>query len=277
MSAHTVKSGQELMQRWRLDSKKILVTGSTKGIGFSIANELLAMGASVWVVSRSEEDVAETTAKFGAEFGGDKVQGCAADISTDEGRKKLIDSVRQVWGTLDGLVNNAGTNVRKPALEATDEEYSSIMKTNMDSVWFLSRLAHPLLKANPGAAIVNVASVAGVASTGSGGIYAMSKAAVIQLTKTLACEWASHGIRVNCVAPWVTNTPLLAAAAKPPGVHDKVAAWTPLARPAEPHEIASAVSFMLLPAAGYITGQTLCADGGLTANLFAGPCLDPPP
>ena len=120
---------------------------------------------------------------------------------------------------------------------------------------------------------MNVSSVAGLTSTGSGAIYAMSKAAVVQLTRALACEWAPFGFRVNCVAPWVTMTPLLAQAIeRAPGAADKAAQGTPLKRVAQPEEIASAIAFLLLPASSYITGETLTVDGGLLANGFAGPC-----
>lgn len=124
--------------------------------------------------------------------------------------------------------------------------------------------------------IINVSSVAGISSTGSGAIYGMSKAAVVQLTKILACEWSREGIRVNGVAPWVTLTPLLAAALKNnPASLDKAALHTPLRRPGEPHEMASAIVFLMLPASSYITGQTISVDGGLLASGFAGPCVSP--
>ena len=127
--------------------------------------------------------------------------------------------------------------------------------------------------------IVNVASAAGVASTGSGAVYAMSKAGVVQLTKTLACEWARFGIRVNAVAPWVTWTPLLRDAVEGPGKEDqreslaRAERATPLARAAQPEEMASAIAFFAMPASSYVTGQCLAVDGGLLAEGFAGPCV----
>ena len=122
--------------------------------------------------------------------------------------------------------------------------------------------------------MVNISSAAGVGSTGTGAIYAMTKAALVQLTKNLACEWAPR-VRVNCVAPWMTLTPLLEAAiAKNPHQLDKVAEWTPMGRVAQPEEIAGAVAFFAMPAAGYVTGQTLSVDGGLSVQHFAGPCVD---
>jgi len=180
-----------------------------------------------------------------------------------------------VWGgSLDGLVNNAGMNVRKACVDATAEEYDAILRTNQDSTFFICKEAYRLLVRSPRPTIVNVSSVAGLTSTGSGAIYAMSKAAVVQLTKALACEWAAVGIRVNCVAPWVTMTPLLAAAIeRHPDSAAKAAGGTPLKRVGQPEEIAAAIAFLLLPASSYITGHILNADGGLLANGFAGPCV----
>jgi len=171
-------------------------------------------------------------------------------------------------------VNNAGTNVRRSVLESSQEEYDSIVSTNMDSTYWVCKEAHRLLARSSRPTIVNVSSVAGLTSTGSGAIYAMSKAAVVQLTKALACEWAGAGIRVNCVAPWVTMTPLLAQAIeRSPGAADKAAQGTPLKRVAQPEEIASAIAFLLLPASSYVTAHTLVVDGGLSAQGFAGPCV----
>eukprot|EP00899_Mesostigma_viride_P015421 jgi/Mesvir1/23880/Mv10672-RA.1 len=190
----------------------------------------------------------------------------------DKGRETLLHYVEKTWGGLDCLINNAGTNVRKKIVEATEEEYRLIIQTNMDSVYYLSKMAYRLLSRSSRPTIVNVASAAGVNSTGSGAIYAMSKAAIVQLTKSQACEWAKAGIRVNCVAPWVTNTPLLVEAVKNnPRALEKASERTPLGRPGEPEEIASAIAFLTLPASGYITGHTINVDGGLLVNAFPPP------
>jgi Tropinone reductase 1 len=263
--------------RWRLDGYRVLITGSTQGIGLAAAQEVVALGGSVCVTARRAADVAGVVTRLREQAGEDptRVWGLTADVSTAEGRRALVARVEEVWGGyLDGLVNNAGTNVRRPVTEATPEEYSAIVATNMDSAYWVSKEAHRLLARSSRPTIVNVSSVAGLTSTGSGAIYAMSKAAVVQLTRSLACEWAPAGIRVNCVAPWVTMTPLLAAAIeRHPGSADKAAGGTPLKRVGEPHEIAAAIAFLLMPASSYITGHVLNADGGLLANGFAGPCV----
>ena len=270
-AAHGVHS------RWRLDGYRVLVTGSTQGIGLAAAREVLALGGSVCVTARRASDVSGVVQQLRAAAGEEagRVWGLTSDVSTGEGRRALIARVEEVWGgVLDGLVNNAGTNVRRSVLDASQEEYDSIVSTNMDSAYWICKEAYRLLVRSSRPTIVNVSSVAGLTSTGSGAIYAMSKAAVVQLTKALACEWAAVGIRVNCVAPWVTMTPLLAQAIeRTPGAADKAAHGTPLKRVAQPEEIASAIAFLLLPASSYVTAHVLVADGGLSAQGFAGPCV----
>ena len=265
------------MARWRLDGYRVLITGSTQGIGLAAAREVVELGGSVCVTARRASDVAGVVASLRALAGDDpaRVWGLTSDVSTADGRRALLARVEEVWGgSLDGLVNNAGMNVRKACVDATAEEYDAILRTNQDSAFFICKEAYRLLVRSPRPTIVNVSSVAGLTSTGSGAIYAMSKAAVVQLTKALACEWAAVGIRVNCVAPWVTMTPLLAAAIeRHPDSAAKAAGGTPLKRVGQPEEIAAAIAFLLLPASSYITGHILNADGGLLANGFAGPCV----
>ena len=165
-------------------------------------------------------------------------------------------------GKIQGLVNNVGTNIRKPVLEQTEEEYHTMMRTNVDAAYFLCRLFSDLFD-EQGATIVNVSSAAGVQSSGTGAVYGMTKAAVNQFTKILACEWASRKIRVNAITPWMTMTPMLEEAVKKnPSQLDKVKAWTPMHRLASPAEIAGPIVFLCLPASSYVTGQVLGVDGG---------------
>jgi len=267
-----------MASKWRLDGQRILITGSTKGIGKATGEEMLRLGAHVFVTSRTAADVEALVAAWGTEYGADRVVGAAVDIATPEGRNQLVLAVTREWGgQLNCLVNNAGTNKRKPMTDITEEDWSSITSCNLDSCFWLCQKMHPLLQNSKPACIVNVASVAGLTSTGSGAIYAVSKAAVAQLTKTLACEWGPRdGIRVNCVAPWMTWTPLLEAAVRDnPDKLTKVLDWTPLGRLATPEEQANAIAFLAMPASSYITGQVIAVDGGLTANGFAGDCIPP--
>ena len=254
-----------------------MVTGGTKGIGRAIVEELLVLGGVVLVVSRTEEDVRATVKALGSVHGASSVAGCVADVSDEAGRARVVTFVDKYWdGKLDILVNNVGVNVRKDIVSSTDEEYATMMRTNIDSCFFLCKtLCNALRKSASGAAaVVNVSSAAGLLSSGTGSIYALTKGAMVQLTRALACEWAPHNIRVNCVAPWMTMTPLLEkAVASNPEQLDKVKEWTPMGRLARAEEIASTVAFLCLGASSYVTGQTVAVDGGLTCQGFAGPCV----
>jgi Tropinone reductase 1 len=144
---------------------------------------------------------------------GFNVQGVVADVSTSEGREILSKEVELTFGgKLDVLVNNVGTNIRKPTVDFTAEDYEFIMKTNLQSLFELTRVCYPYLKRSSyekvTSSVINIGSVAGVTCLKTGTIYAMTKAAMGQLTGNLACEWGQSGIRVNCVAPWYINTPL---------------------------------------------------------------------
>ncbi|RZB72885.1 Tropinone reductase-like [Glycine soja] len=165
-------------------------------------------------------------------------------------------------------VNNVGVNYRKPTIEYSAEEYSEMMTVNLNSAFHLCQLAYPLLKASGKGSIVFLSSVAGVTSMGTGSVYAASKAAINQLTKNLACEWAKDNIRSNCVVPWTTRTPLIEHLLQNQTFVEDVMSRTPLKRIAEPEEVSSLVAFLCLPAASYITGQVICADGGVTVNGF---------
>ncbi|GAB4831838.1 hypothetical protein Ancab_005852 [Ancistrocladus abbreviatus] len=171
-------------------------------------------------------------------------------------------------GTYNILVNNAGTNFRKATVQYTTEEISTIMSTNFESAYHLCQLAHPLLKNSGAGSIVFVSSVAGVTSLGTGSPYAATKAAINQITKNLACEWAKDNIRTNTVAPWYIRTTLVEHLLADKSFSDHVISRTPLRRPGEPEEVSSLVAYLCLPAASYITGQVICVDGGMTVNGF---------
>ena len=265
--------------KWRLDGRVALVTGSSKGIGFETAREFVELGATVIINGRRADELEEAASLLRPLAVKTDVTTIVADISTEAGRAEVIAHVERAHGRLDCLVNNAGTNVRAPALEASDADYARIMALNLDAVYHLTRGLHPLMSKSDRPTIVNVTSAAGVQSTGSGAAYAMSKAAVVQLTKTLACEWAPK-FRVNAIAPWVTWTPLLRDAVDGnPHQRESLARAeraTPLGRAAQPDEMAAAIAFMALPASSYVTGQTLSVDGGLLIEGFAGPTVQRP-
>jgi Tropinone reductase 1 len=165
-------------------------------------------------------------------------------------------------------VNNAGTAIRKSAMEHSAEEYSFLMATNLESAYHLCLLAHPLLKASGSGSIVFISSIAGVVGLFSGPIYGMTKASLNQLAKNLACEWSKDNIRTNSVAPGYISTSLTDRIFSDKELKDNIVRRTPIRRVGEPEDISSMVAFLCMPGSSYITGQTILVDGGMTINGF---------
>ncbi|CBJ29612.1 tropinone reductase, putative / tropine dehydrogenase, putative [Ectocarpus siliculosus] len=266
--------GAERRARWSLEGKTAVVTGGTKGIGKAIVEELACLGAKVITCSRNPADVAACLEEWKSK--GLLVEGTAADVTTAEGRESLVKLAEEHFGgLLDILVNNVGTNIRKATVDYTPEELAYVMDTNFTSLFLLTKLLHPLLKAaaavkgsreNGGSSVINISSVAGITPIKSGSPYAASKAAMNQVTRLWGCEWAPDGIRVNAVAPWYTKTPLTEPVQADPVRVNEITQRTPMKRWADADEVSGMVAFLCMKGAGYITSQVIATDGGFTAN-----------
>jgi 3-oxoacyl-[acyl-carrier protein] reductase len=234
-----------------LDGKTALVTGGSRGIGRAIALELAAAGASVSVGYRSGRDEAEAVAK---EAGGRALQ---ADVASPAEAARLVDEA----GELDVLVNNAGLTRDGLIARMPDDDWRSVIETNLSSVFYTSRaVARSMMKRRSGA-IVNVSSVVGLRGNPGQTNYSASKAGIIGFTKALARELGSRGVRANVVAPGYIQSRLTDEISAE--MRELMLQNTPLGRFGEPAEVAGAVRFLCSDAAAFITGEVLLVDGGL--------------
>ncbi|MFP3321888.1 glucose 1-dehydrogenase [Planococcus sp. SIMBA_160] len=252
-----------MLASFRLEGKTAIVTGAGKGIGRAIAIALGEAGANVLLVARTKSDLENVM----QEMDGERTSYAVADVTDRSDIRSAVERAAERFGSVDILVNNAGMNIRSKLDDATDSEWHKIMDTNSQSVFMFSQEAAKHM--NKGASIINVSSVGGERALKTGVVYAASKAAIIQMTKVMAMEWGERGIRVNAIGPWYFRTPLTEKVLSDPEYLDSILAVTPLKRVGELPEVASPVVFLASDAAGYITGQTLFIDGGMSIHGFS--------
>ncbi|MBL8719811.1 MAG: glucose 1-dehydrogenase [Myxococcales bacterium] len=249
-----------------LEGKVAIVTGGSRGIGEAIARAFAAHGAKVVVAARKVEGCEKVAAAI-REAGGE-AHAVAFHAGELAAPKRLLDAAVEKFGKVDVLVNNAATNPHfGPLLTAEYPAWDKTFEVNLRGYFEMARVvANHLIDRDAKGSILNVASIVGLAGTPLQGIYAMTKAAVISMTQTLAAELAPSGIRVNALAPGIVETRFASALTQNPDIMARLTARTPMGRSAQPHEMAGPALFLVSDAASFVTGHVLVADGGLMAQ-----------
>lgn len=250
-----------------LDGKTVLVTGASRGIGQALAIGMAASGANIALVGR---DIAalELTARAVEEARTNaRATVHVCDIRDTTAIERTVAEV-EAQAPIDVLVNNAGLNIRTPAVDVSEQEWETIMNTDLKGAFFMAQqVGKRMVERNRGS-IVNISSVGGHVALRTGVVYAAAKAGVIQMTKVLALEWGKYNVRVNGIGPWYFRTPLTEKLLSEPTYLAEIVARTPLRRVGNLPELVGPAVFLASDAASYVTGQTLFVDGGMTIYGF---------
>ncbi|MCW2791928.1 MAG: 3-oxoacyl-ACP reductase FabG [Nocardioides sp.] len=249
-----------LIDMFRLDGKVAVVTGASSGLGVAFAQGLAEAGADLALGARRADRLADT-AKL-VEAAGRRALTVATDVSDPDSCTNLVALAMEEFGRVDILVNNAGIGTAVPATHETPEQFRSVIDVNLNGCYWMAQACGRVMQ--PGSSIINISSVLGLTTAGlPQAAYAASKAGLIGLTRDLAQQWTGRkGIRVNAIAPGFFASEMTEQ--YPPGYLEAQGARIPVGRMGDPAELAASVVFLASDAAGYITGQTIAVDGGMT-------------
>lgn len=251
-------------QRFDLSGRTALVTGGSRGIGFAVAAALASAGARVAIMARDEARCQAAVHEIRDE-GGDAIA-VSGHVGRDADAERTVTRVMEEFGRLDVLVNNAATNPQfGPILDADPGLVLKIFETNVMAALRMTRLAADAWMREHSGSVINMASVAGIKPEPLTGAYNMSKAALINLTKTLARELGPARVRVNAIAPGLVETKFAAILVETEAIHDHIVGQTAIGRHAQPDEIAGAALYLASDASSFVTGSVLVVDGGWTA------------
>ncbi|MCK7544377.1 SDR family oxidoreductase [Marinobacter bryozoorum] len=246
-----------------MTGKVALITGSTKGIGRSIAEEMARLGAKVVISSRKADACEQVAGELKSQ--GFEAIAIPCHVGKKDDLQNLVDKTLEAWGKIDVLVCNAATNpVYGPTSEMTDEAWDKIMDTNVKGTFWLTNMVLPGMAERGEGAVVLLSSIAGIRGNTTIGTYGVSKAAEAALARNLAVEWGPKGIRINSIAPGLIKTDFAKALWEDPVRVKRAEEKTPLRRIGDPVDIAGLAVFLSTKASAYITGQVIVADGGET-------------
>ena len=248
-----------------LKGKVAVITGSSKGIGKAIALRMAEHGARIVVSSRKQEPCEAVADEIKAKGGEAIVRTC--NINTKEALQDLVDFTNKTWGRIDILVSNAALNVHfGKTTSVTDDQYEKIMGANVRSNFWLCNMVAPDMAKRKDGVILIISSIGGLRGSDQLPIYAISKAADMQMVRNLAVEWGASNVRANCIAPGLVKTDFAKALWDNPDIYNKTVAQAPLRRIGEPDEIAGCAVMLAGKAGSFITGQTIVVDGGVTIS-----------
>ncbi len=255
------------MSLFNMAGQVAVITGSSRGIGKAIAEEMAEQGAKVVISSRKLDACEETAAALNAKHGAGTAIAVAANISRKEDLQGLIDAARAAFGKITALVCNAASNpYYGPGLGITDDQYRKILDNNiLSNHWLVSMVAPEMMERGEGS-ITIISSIGGIKGSTIIGAYCISKAADMQMARNFAMEFGENGVRVNCIAPGLIRTDMARALWEEPETLKRSTAAACLKRIGEPHEIAGAAVFLASKAGAFTTGQTIVCDGGATIS-----------
>jgi NAD(P)-dependent dehydrogenase (short-subunit alcohol dehydrogenase family) len=255
------------MSTFRIDGRTAAVTGGGSGIGRAAALALSEAGANVALLDKDATAGAAVAAEIAASGG--KSRFLPLDITREQDVEGAVAQIAAAFGSIDILVNSAGTAIRAPTMELSLDDWNRVVEVNMTAVFLCTKhVARTMIAGGRPGSIINIGSIMGISG---GGIYPnisyhATKGAIVTMTRALAVEWAQHRIRVNAVAPTWVRTPLIGPLLQNPELVRRIEAMTPLGRLAEPEDVAGAILYLASPASAMVTGHVLAVDGGFLAQ-----------
>jgi NAD(P)-dependent dehydrogenase (short-subunit alcohol dehydrogenase family) len=254
-----------VLDSFRLDGRRALITGGSRGLGRVMAQALAEAGADVAITSRSEETAAGAAAEI-AGVTGRTVRGYAADVQVSQDITRLVEELDTTFGPVDILVNNAGINVRGPSDQLSEADWDAVVDTNLKGPFLCARVFGPLMAARGWGRVINLGSILSVIGLPGRAPYAASKAGIVNLTRVLALEWADRGVTVNAICPGPFGTEMNKPLLEDPEKFKAFVSKIPMGRWGDLHEIAGVAVFLASDASSFVTGSSVFVDGGWTAQ-----------